>query len=221
MLARVWFGVTALVVLVGLVAQLVVTARATGGHFATVPGRLVNLFCFFTIQSNVIVGVTSLLLAINPHRTSTLFRVFRLDGIVAIAVTFVVFHVALAGLHELTGYAAFADFMLHTAAPVLCVLGWLLFGPRHRTGPRLVILAVIFPLCYLAFTLIRGPLVDFYPYPFLDVRTHGYGRVLVNSVIVGVLFLGLGAGVAALDNWLAGRRTGDSTDALGVTGRGR
>lgn len=95
---RIWFGVTALVVLVGLVVQLWVTARTTGGHFPTVGGRVVNLFCFCTIQSNVIVGVTSLPLAIRPHRTSTLFRVLRLDGIVAIMVTFVVFRVALAGL---------------------------------------------------------------------------------------------------------------------------
>ncbi len=204
-MARVWFGVTALVVLVGLVVQAVVAAGATGGVFPTAGGRLVNLLFYFTIDSNVIVGVTSLLLAINPHRTSTLFRVLRLDGIVAITVTFVVFHVALAGLQELSGSAAVADTLLHTASPVLCVLGWLLFGPRQRGGARLVGLSLIFPLCYIAVTLIRGPIVDFYPYPFLDVRAHGYLSVLVNSVIVGVLFLCLAAGVTALDNWLVRR----------------
>ena len=206
-----------MVVLVGLAVQVTVTAGATGGHFPTVSGRLFNLLCFFTIQSNIIVGVTSLLLAINPARTSTLFRVLRLDGIVAITVTFVVFRIALAGLHDLSGSAAFADFMLHVAAPVLCVLGWLVFGPRQDGGPRLVLLSAIFPVCYLGLTLIRGPIVDFYPYPFLDVREHGYGPVLVNSVIVGVLFLGVAAAVTAVDNWLLRRRTGDSTDALTVT----
>jgi len=204
-LARVWFAATALVVLVGLVVQIVVTAGATGGHFPTVGGRLVNLFCFFTIQSNVIVGVTSLLLALNPHRTSMLFRVLRLDGVVAIAVTFVVFRIALAGLHDLSGSAAFADFMLHVASPVMCVVGWLMFGPRQHTGPRPVLLAAIFPLCYLALTLVRGPIVDFYPYPFLDIAEHGYARVLLNSVIIGALFLALAAGVAAVDNRLARR----------------
>jgi hypothetical protein len=216
-IARVWFGVTALTVLVALVVQSVLAAGNTDGHFSTTGGRLVNLFCYFTILSNVIVGVTSLLLALNPHQTSTLFRVLRLDGIVAITVTFVVFHVALADLQELSGSAAFADFMLHTASPVLCVLGWLLFGPRQRGRPRLVLLALIFPLCYIAFTLIRGPIVDFYPYPFLDVRIHGYPRVLVNSVVVGVLFLGLAAGVTVLDNWLVRRRTADPTKAPVVT----
>jgi hypothetical protein len=205
-IARIWFGVTALVVLVGLVVQVVVTAGITGGFFPATGARLVNLLFFFTIESNVIVGATSLLLAVNPRRTSTVFRVLRLDGIVAIAVTFVVFHVALAGLQELGGSAAVADFLLHTASPVLCVLGWLLFGPRQPGGPRLVGLALIFPLCYIVVTLIRGPIVDYYPYPFLDVRTHGYPGVLVSSVIVGVLFLCLAAGVVALDNWLARRK---------------
>ncbi|HEY3606749.1 MAG TPA: Pr6Pr family membrane protein [Pseudonocardiaceae bacterium] len=206
-MARVWFGMTALVVLVGLVVQAMVTARATGGVFPTAGGRLVNLLFFFTIDSNVIVGVTSMLLALRPQRTSTLFRVLRLDGIVAIAVTFVVFHVALAGLQELSGSAAVADALLHTASPVLCVLGWLLFGPHQRGGSRLVALSLIFPLCYIAVTLVRGPIVDFYPYPFLDVRMHGYLSVLVNAVVVGVLFLCLAAGVTALDNWLVRRRT--------------
>ena len=36
-----------------------------------------------------------MLLAINPNRSSTAFSAFRLTGVVAITVTFIVFHVAL------------------------------------------------------------------------------------------------------------------------------
>jgi hypothetical protein len=193
------------VVLVGLVVQLVVSARATGGHFGTVGGRLFNVFCFFTIQANVIVGMTSLLLAISPHRTSTVFRVLRLDALVVIAVTFVVFHVALAGLQDLHGGAAFADFMLHTASPILCVLGWAIFGPRAHSETRVVLLALVFPLVWLVFTLIRGPIVDFYPYPFLDVRDHGYPRVLLNCLLVAVLFTALAAAFTAIDRLVVRR----------------
>ena len=206
-ISRIWFGLTAVVVLIGLAVQVVVTARFTGGHFDSVAGRTFNLFCFFTVQSNVIVGVTSALLALNPDRPSTVFRVFRLAGLVGIAVTGVVFHVVLAGLQELQGYAAFADFMLHTASPLLCVVGWLLFGPRVASGPRVVALALLYPLAWLVFTLVRGPLVDFYPYPFLDVRVHGYPAVLLNCVIVGVLFTALAAAATALDRTLARRGT--------------
>jgi hypothetical protein len=207
MISRIWFGLTAAVVLVGLAVQVVVTAGATGGHFDSVAGRIFNLFCFFTVQSNVIVGVTSAQLAANPDRPSTVFRVFRLAGLVGIAVTGVVFHVVLAGLQELQGYAAFADFMLHTASPVLCVAGWLLFGPRVASGPRVVALALLYPLAWLVFTLVRGPLVDFYPYPFLDVRLHGYPVVLLNCLFVGILFAALAACATALDRALARRGT--------------
>jgi hypothetical protein len=92
---RWWFGLTALAVLVGLVVQVSVTAGLATGFFDAPTKRALNVFAFFTIQSNIIVGVTSLLLALKADRTSTAFRVARLTGIVAITITFVVFHAVL------------------------------------------------------------------------------------------------------------------------------
>ncbi|PRY44843.1 Pr6Pr family membrane protein [Umezawaea tangerina] len=204
-ISRIWFGVGAAVVLVGLAVQVVVSATGTGGHFDTPAGRVLNIFCFFTVLSNVIVGVTSAQLAVDPDRPSTVFRVFRLAGLVGIAVTGVVFHLALADLQELEGYAALADFLLHTASPLLCVVGWLLFGPHVDTGVRVVGLSLLYPLAWLVFTLVRGPISDFYPYPFLDVRVLGYPAVLLNCVVVAVLFVALAAAAAAFDRAMARR----------------
>jgi hypothetical protein len=203
MVARLWFATTAVAVAVGLVVQLVATARLDSGFFDSDAGRIVNVFCFFTVQSNIIVLVTSGVLAVRVSRPPTWFWVLRLDGVVCIAVTFVVFHVALASLQDLDGLAKLADFLLHTASPVLCVLGWFLYGPRNRTSWRTVRLAVLFPVGWLVFALVRGPLVgDYYPYPFLDVGVHGYPRVLLNSLVVAVLLLGLAAGAHLLDRRL-------------------
>ena len=193
-------------VAIGLVVQLVATARLHSGFFDSRAGRIVNMFCFFTIQSNIIVLVTCALLAAGSARRPLWFWVLRLDGVVCIAVTFVVFHVALADLHDLQGLAKVADFLLHTASPLLCVIGWLVFGPRGRTSWRTVRLAAIFPVAWLVFALVRGPLVgDYYPYPFLDVGAHGYPRVLLNCVVVAALFLGLAAGAHLLDRRLDDR----------------
>ncbi|MFI9814425.1 Pr6Pr family membrane protein [Saccharothrix variisporea] len=200
---RGWFGVTALVVLVGLVVQIVVTAGISTGRFPGLGSRLFNLFCYFTIQSNVLVLVTSALLAVRPDRPSTLFRTLRLDGVLAIAVTGLVFHTVLKGLHELTGAAAFADFLLHTTSPVLCVVGWLAFGPRGAITGRVIGWSVVFPLAWLAFTLVRGAIIDWYPYPFVDVTELGYGRVLLNCTAVAVLFLGLAAGALWVDRLMS------------------
>ena len=206
LVARLWFAATAVVVLVGLVLQVVATARLDSGYFDSDASRIANVFCFFTVQSNVIVMVTSAWLAVRLRRLPTWFWVLRLDGVICIAVTFVVFHVALASLQDLEGLAKSADFLLHTASPVLCVLGWLLFGPRRRTSWRLVGLSALFPMAWLAFALVRGPLVGgYYAYPFIDVGDHGYPRVLLNCAVVAALFLLLAAGAHLLDERLPRR----------------
>ena len=85
----------------------------------------------------------------------------------------------------------------------------MVFGPRGWVNWRVVWLSLIFPICWLVFTLIRGPIVDFYPYPFLDVDEHGYPRVLLSSLIVAILFVGLGSLARVSDRWLNRGHAGD------------
>ena len=210
--ARLVFGLTSVIVTVGLVLQLslAIAADPEVGAFASAPDRIANFFSFFTVLSNVTVAVTTGLLAVRLDRTSTLFRVLRLVAVLAITVTGVVFHLALAQLQELTGWNAFADFILHTLSPILTVAGWLVFGPRGHVTLRIVPLAVIPPVLWIVYALVRGTLVqdrfgnDYYPYPFMNVQTHGYPVVLTNVTLVAVLFLLLAFGAAALDRRLPG-----------------
>lgn len=51
--ARVWFSVTAAVVVVALALQIPITAGAVGGAFSTPAARVANLFSFFTILTNL------------------------------------------------------------------------------------------------------------------------------------------------------------------------
>jgi hypothetical protein len=204
---RVWFAVTALVVAVGIVVQLFVTAGSSDGYFPDNPDRVFNVFAYFTIQSNLLLGGTCLLLALDPERwQTTLFKTLRLNGMVCIAVTGIVYHLVLAGSDQLSGAGAFANLLVHTATPLLGVLGWLVFGPRGQTSYRVAGWSIVYPLLWLAFTLIRGAGTGFYPYPFVDVSLHGYGRVLLNCLFVALLFLALAFGAALLD-----RRIGSKT----------
>jgi hypothetical protein len=206
--ARVWFGVTALVVAVGIVVQLFVTANSTQGYFPDNPDRVFNVFAFFTIQSNLLLGGTCLLLAIDRDRWhSTLFKTLRLNGVLGIAVTGIVYHLVLAGADDLEGAAALTNFLLHTATPLLGVLGWLVFGPRGQTDGRVVAWSLVYPLLWLAFTLIRGEGTGFYPYPFVNVTEHGYGTVLLNCLLVALLFLVLAAGTTLLDRRIRSKTT--------------
>ncbi len=205
--ARLWFAATAVVVAVGIVVQLVATASLDSGFFDSDRGRVLSVFAYFTVQSNILVMVTSLVLAGRVRRQPEWLWVLRLDGVLCITVTFVVFRLALKDLQDLDGAARTADFLLHTLAPILCVLGWLVFGPRGKTSWRVVQLAALFPLAWLVFALsLQRASGGFSLYPFLDVADNGWPRVLLNAAAVAVFFLGLAAAAHLLDERLRGRR---------------
>ena len=90
---------------------------------------------------------TTLLLTLRLDRPSTVFRTFRLIGLVAITITGVVYHVALAGLFDLSGLHKLGDQLVNTVVPLMAVTGWLIFGPRTQTSPRVAWLSALYPLC--------------------------------------------------------------------------
>lgn len=201
--ARAWFAFTAIVVFVGLIVQVAVVVPAKpGSFFPTTAGRVFNVFCFFTIESNLIVGATCLLLALRLDRSSTVFKSFYLIGIVGITITGVVYHAVISKVVDFESWALVADNLLHTVVPIMAVVGWLMFGPRGLTSRRVMWLSVLFPVCYMVFTAIRGAIVHFYPYQFADVITLGYPRVVINGVWISILYLGVAAGATAIDQRL-------------------
>jgi len=206
-IARCWFAATALVVIVGLAIQVPVAMDNESGFFTTPLTRGLNVFVFFTVQSNILVAIGTALLALGTDTRSTVFQAVRLTGLVAITLTFVVFHAVLRDLQDLTGQAAVADLLLHTASPILCVSGWVVFGPRQLTSARIVWASLVFLVAWGAFTLIRGPIVDWYPYPFMDPNEHSYGRIAINLTIIAAVFVGLSAGAHKLDEFLARRQS--------------
>ncbi|MGR5862865.1 Pr6Pr family membrane protein [Bacillus pacificus] len=59
-----------------------------------------------------------------------------------------------------------------------CFLDWILNPPNKKnlleTSRRVG--STYFPFFYVLYSLIRGPIVNWYPHPFLDPRISGYGR---------------------------------------------
>ena len=201
--ARPWFATTAACVVAGIVIQLFVTSNSATAFGGSPLNRSLNILAYFTIESNLLVGAVCLLLALNLDRTSPVFAFFRLTGLIGITVTFVVFHVAISHLLDLDTWAQAANQLQHTVVPIMAVVGWLAFGPRALTSARIAKLTIAFPLLYMVFTVIRGPLSsDFYPYPFADVKVLGYPRVAVNALWIALLFLGVAAAATVLDHRL-------------------
>lgn len=92
--------------------------------------------------------------------------------------------------------------VVHSVMPAAVIMDWLIAPPaRHLLRSR-ALYWLVFPLAYLAYSLIRGPIAQWYPYPFLDPRTRGYAHVAIMSVVVTLVFLLFTVLIVAVGNWL-------------------
>ncbi len=189
-IARFWFGGIAVVVAIALIIQLVLLFTggqdANSGANATGPigTRLIRLFSFFTIQSNLFVLFTSIALVQNLHRDGRLWRVLRFDALLGIVITGLVYETILAPLVHLQGWAFVATIGFHYIAPWATLVGWLIFGPRPRATWATTAWAFVWPLAWLVYTFVHGAITGWYPYPFLDVDTIGFEASVRNSAVV-------------------------------------
>ena len=198
--ARIWFGAIAVVVAIALVIQIVLILTggqdANSGSNATGPigTRLVRLFSFFTIQSNLFVLGTSIALVVDVLRDGRVWRVVRFDALLGIIITGLVYETILAPLVHPEGWALVATIGFHYISPWATLIGWLIFGPRPRMTWATTALAFIWPVAWLVYTFVHGAVTGWYPYPFLDVTTIGFADSLRNSCVV----LGVGVVIAVV-----------------------
>ncbi|HXH80019.1 Pr6Pr family membrane protein [Nocardioides sp.] len=155
--------------------------------------RVIRFFGYFTVLSNILVAWVAWTIALDRDTDTAGWRTLRLTSLVAITVTGVVHWFLLRPLLDLSGADYLADKLLHLAVPLVAVIGWAVFGPRGRVQGRDVVASLAFPVVWLSYTLLRGAITGFYPYPFLDVDAEGYAAVSVVSLGIAVLFVGVAA----------------------------
>jgi hypothetical protein len=212
-IAVVWHYATAAVAGLAMATQLVNNiVEAPGRGFAPDPDaygsalqRAITYLSFFTTQSNILILIGALALARRPQRSETWVAWVRLSGLVGITITFVVNLVVLRPITAdlYSGIWVATDFLLHYLTPALAVVGWLLFGPRPRFGHRALARFLLWPGAWLAYTFVRGAIIDWYPYPFLDVSKLGYVQAFATTAVVLIIGLGLALAFIALDRRLA------------------
>ena len=188
-----------LVMVISVLAGIVLTALG--------PTTVTSLLPYFTIQSNIAVGFFAGYAAWRAWRDRP-EPPSALKGAVTlyITITGVVFHLVLA--NPASPFAmpqpdralgeALGNQFLHTVVPLLAVADWALFDRRGRLRPRYAAWWLAFPLGYLGFALVRGLVVQRYPYPFIDAGQLGYDGVGVSAVgfavafwLLGLLFVGV------------------------------
>jgi hypothetical protein len=70
-----------------------------------------------------------------------------------------------------------------------------------------------YPAAYCTYTLLRGAVSGWYPYPFLDANTLGYARVSVNAVMLLAAFLVTGLVFVAMGRWMGRAETKAGSDS--------
>lgn len=218
--ARRAFAVNAVVAWTGVVLTVVLSALGayverpvdpglygdTGDGVAGAVSRVVDTLSYFTIWSNLVVAVAVTLLALDPVRDTLVRRVLRLDALLMITVTAIVYQVLLAPTADVEGWSRLTDPILHVVTPILTVVVWVAYGPRGWITGRLVPAALVVPGAWIVWMLARGAVVDAYPYGFVNVVERGYGPVLATLAAILVFTLVVAAVLWGVERLLSGRR---------------
>ncbi|MGW4355076.1 Pr6Pr family membrane protein [Nocardia sp. NPDC004582] len=156
-----------------------------------------NFFSYFTIQSNVI-GVIVLLVGGLRDPAGRRWELVRGAATLYLTITLIIYAVLLSNIDvQLT--EKWINDILHRLIPIVLIADWLLvLAPGIKPTVKLVLGWLAYPLAYGAYTLIRGPFADWYPYPFIDPRDQGYGSLTIGLVVMAVVFAILGVIVAAV-----------------------
>lgn len=157
-----------------------------------------NHLSFYTIQTNWLVVVVLALAVIFPReRLPRWFDGLRLASSFLIFMTGLIVLLILQSPEEVfTNWnVGIQEMVHHRIMPLAMLIDALAVSSRTRASWwRRPLLWMAYPVLYLAFTLVRGGLTGWYPYPFLDMSLPGgfVGRIpALAQVLVAFLLVGL------------------------------
>ena len=150
---------------------------------------IANFFSFFTVQSNILAA--GLLVAAGtygliggadkqiPYLRGALTLFMTMTGII---------YILLLSGNEVSLQTTIpaVNIILHYIMPVVILLDWLVFPPKKRLDFTWALLWLAYPLFYLVYSLVRGAIIGWYPYPFIDPVTSGWVNVIGISLTLAV-----------------------------------
>jgi len=191
-----YIALTALVVWFGLCLQFYISTEKYMADGRSFIGAIIQIFSFFTIETNILVAVALTAVLIKPaskwgnffSRTTVLTAIT-----VYIVIVGLIYNIILRGLWKPEGLFKLTDDLLHSVSPIMFVVLWLFFVPKEKIRWKEIFLWAIFPLVYLVYSLIRGYFTGDYPYNFIDARVISYTQIMINSFFVLLAFLVISA----------------------------
>lgn len=177
---------------------------------ASLPETVVRYFSFFTILTNILVAASFTAVYIKGVSVagSFLTRPKTLTATaVYITIVGLIYNIILRFQWAPEGLAKLVDELLHSIIPVGFIIFWLLYVPKQSIGWKNIFPWLVYPLVYLAYTILRGEFAQWYPYPFVDVIQLGYNKVMINSAMVCVLFVFFAALFVGIAKWISRSET--------------
>lgn len=161
-----------------------------------------NYLGYFTNLSNILAGlilIISALYLIKSRKPSVKDDLIRGAATLYMAITGLIYITLLSG-EDLGLLMPWVNIVTHIILPLYVVADWLYQPQLTKLRFRQITIWLAWPLVYVVYTLIRGSVTGWYPYPFLNPeKVGGYGGValygagiLVAFMVVGWLLMKLG-----------------------------
>lgn len=167
-------------------------------------------FTFFTITSCLISATVLLVSAISLLRKQAeteLLSIFRLTVAASMVVVAVIYNTMLAGSAPDVRdgnyqWPVLPNLIMHNWMPIVILLEYLLVDSAAKLPLRKVFWVLVYPITWLVFTLVRGSIQGWWPYPFLDPQ-YGIPNMLQWIGIISAFFIILAVGLMPLQRQIA------------------
>lgn len=158
-------------------------------------GRSVaNFFSFFTIESNILAGALLLLTGIYGllRGRADKFDFLRGAATLYMSMTGIIYVLLLSGNEvSLQTTTPWVNMVLHYIMPVIILIDWLASPPAKAIRFERALWWLTFPALYLLYSFIRGPFVNWYPYPFINPLNTDWQAIVATCLVIlfGIIML--------------------------------
>ena len=173
--------------------------------------QALNIFSYFTIQSNLIVlciSVYGIILKTKRNNGGFIYLLLRSGAVLWILITGLVYHFMLSRVIHATGIWQISIIILHYITPLLAIINWILFEEKGKWKYIFSLYWLAYPVLYLVVSQVRRNIDGFSPYWFLNPVAKypkgigSYGNMAIAILILLISFTLLGLVIIKIDKVL-------------------
>ncbi|HJP81832.1 MAG TPA: Pr6Pr family membrane protein [Candidatus Saccharimonadales bacterium] len=162
-----------------------------------------NYLGYFTNLSNIVAGVIlviSALYLMRRRKPSVKDDLIRGAATLYMTITGLIYVTLLSG-EDLGLLMPWVNIVTHIILPLYVLVDWMYQPPLSRLRVKQIAVWLVWPIVYVTYTLIRGSITGWYPYPFLNPdKVEGYGGVFIYCIAILAVSMLLGWLLVKLSN---------------------